>query len=70
MNTFDFTGKRVLVTGASRGIGLGVARGFAQAGAALSIIATNDTVHESAATLAAVRPPVAILAYVNLPNIL
>jgi NAD(P)-dependent dehydrogenase (short-subunit alcohol dehydrogenase family) len=53
MTNFDFTGKRVLVTGASRGIGLGVARGFAQAGADLSIIATSDSVHESAAMLAA-----------------
>ena len=48
---FDFSGKKVLVTGASRGIGLGVARGFAQAGADLFIIATNDKVHETAAML-------------------
>ena len=51
MTTFDFSGKRVLVTGASRGIGLGVARGFARAGAALSIIATNQRVHEAARAL-------------------
>jgi NAD(P)-dependent dehydrogenase (short-subunit alcohol dehydrogenase family) len=51
MTTFDFNGKKVLVTGASRGIGLGVARGFAQAGADLFIIATNDKVHETAAML-------------------
>ena len=37
MSAFDFSGKRVLVTGASRGIGLGVARGFAKAGADLAI---------------------------------
>ena len=48
---FDFSGKRVLVTGASRGIGLGVARGFAHAGADLSIIATNQKVFEAAAAL-------------------
>ena len=37
MTNLDFTGKRVLVTGASRGVGLGVARGFAAAGAELTI---------------------------------
>ena len=52
MMSFDFSGKRVLVTGASRGIGLGVARGFAMAGADLSIIATNEGVFETAAALA------------------
>ena len=48
---FDFSGKTVLVTGASRGIGFGVARGFAQAGAELHILATNDTVITAAKTL-------------------
>lgn len=52
MTTFDFSGKKVLVTGASRGIGLGVARGFARAGADLSIIATNEKVYDTAAALA------------------
>ena len=31
--TFDFTGKRVIVCGASRGIGRSIALGFAEAGA-------------------------------------
>ena len=35
--TFDFTGKRVLVCGGSRGIGRSIALGFAQSGAAVSI---------------------------------
>ncbi len=48
---FDFTGQRVLVTGASRGIGLGVARGFAAAGAELFILADNDGVFEAARTI-------------------
>ena len=35
-------GKFVIITGASRGIGLGIAKGFAKAGASLHLIA-NDT---------------------------
>jgi gluconate 5-dehydrogenase len=34
---FDLTGRRALITGASRGIGLGLARGLAAAGAAVAI---------------------------------
>lgn len=49
--TFDFSSKTVIVTGASRGIGLGVARGFARAGATLHILATNDQVFETAKAL-------------------
>jgi 3-oxoacyl-[acyl-carrier protein] reductase len=37
--TFDFTGKRVVVCGGSRGIGRSIALGFAQSGAAVSICA-------------------------------
>jgi 3-hydroxybutyrate dehydrogenase len=44
--------KAVLVTGASRGIGLGVANAFAEAGADLAILAEDDTIHEAAARLA------------------
>jgi 3-oxoacyl-[acyl-carrier protein] reductase len=36
---FDFTGKRAIVCGGSRGIGRSIALGFAQAGAAVSICA-------------------------------
>ena len=51
MTAFDFTGRRVLVTGASRGIGLGVARGFAAAGAELTILAAGDRVKAAAGHL-------------------
>ncbi|HEX3500980.1 MAG TPA: SDR family oxidoreductase, partial [Stellaceae bacterium] len=37
--TFDFTGKRIVVAGGSRGIGRSIALGFAEAGAAVSICA-------------------------------
>ncbi|WP_212523326.1 SDR family oxidoreductase [Actibacterium sp. MT2.3-13A] len=46
--TFDFTGKSVLVTGASSGIGFGVAMGFARAGAELTILSSTDAIFEAA----------------------
>lgn len=46
-------GKRVLITGASRGIGFGIARAFAEAGADLTLLAETEAVHEAAAQLSA-----------------
>ena len=49
--SFDFTSKSVLVTGASSGIGRGVAAAFAKAGADLTILSSTDIIHEAAATM-------------------
>jgi 2-deoxy-D-gluconate 3-dehydrogenase len=44
MNTglFDLSGKVAIVTGGNGGIGLGMARGLAQAGAAIAIVGRNE----------------------------
>ena len=39
--SFDLTGKRALVTGASRGIGRGIALAYARAGADVALLARN-----------------------------
>jgi NAD(P)-dependent dehydrogenase (short-subunit alcohol dehydrogenase family) len=45
---FDFSGKRVLVTGASHGIGYGVAAAFAEAGADLTILSSTTDIKQAA----------------------
>jgi gluconate 5-dehydrogenase len=47
---FSMKGKVVLITGAAGGIGAGLARGFAAAGASLVLADLNDKVHQIAAT--------------------
>jgi 3-hydroxybutyrate dehydrogenase len=59
--SFDFTGKRVLVTGASHGIGAAVAAAFADAGADLAILSSTADILDVGAGLseATGRPVVA-----------
>jgi gluconate 5-dehydrogenase len=49
MNVFRIDGRRALVTGASKGIGLGIARAMAEAGADLVLAARNQDELETAA---------------------
>ena len=53
MGGFDFTGRRVLVTGASHGIGFAVARAFAGAGAELAILSSTADIEDAAARIEA-----------------
>ena len=48
MNPFDLTGRAALVTGGNGGIGLGMAKGLAQAGAAVAIAGRDPKKNSSA----------------------
>lgn len=51
--SISYAGRSVVITGASRGIGLGIAEGFAAAGASLHLIANDEAVHTVAKALGA-----------------
>jgi 3-hydroxybutyrate dehydrogenase len=51
MIKFDFSGRKVLVTGGSRGIGLGVAEGFLKSGADVTILASGNETTDVASKL-------------------
>ncbi|MEX0637851.1 MAG: glucose 1-dehydrogenase [Burkholderiales bacterium] len=48
MNPFDLQGKTALVTGGNGGIGLGIAKGLAQAGAKVAIAGRNEAKNKAA----------------------
>lgn|SRR5690554_357824 len=50
-NPFDLTGRQAVVTGACQGLGLGMAKGLAEAGAAVLMVDVNPLVKERATEL-------------------
>ena len=63
MNRFDLTGKVALVTGGNGGIGMGIARGLLECGAAVVVAGRNEDKNRSVvAELGKIGPPVSALA--------
>lgn len=48
---FDFSGKNVVVTGASRGIGYGIAEAFCAANAIVTVVAETDEIYKASREL-------------------
>lgn len=48
MDMFDISGKKVIVTGGSRGLGLGMAEGFLKSGCKVAIAGSSDRIHDVA----------------------
>lgn len=48
MNLFDLTGKTAIVTGGNRGLGKGMTEGLCEAGAKVVILASSESVYETA----------------------
>jgi 2-deoxy-D-gluconate 3-dehydrogenase len=70
-NLFNLTGKAALVTGGNGGIGLGIARGLAQAGARVALIARNTEKSHAAARALAEQTgvtPLVLTADVSAPD--
>ena len=53
MELFDLTGKVAIITGGNGGIGLGMAKGLAQAGASIAVVGRNQ--RKNATALAGIR---------------
>lgn len=51
MDIFDLQGKTAIVTGGNKGLGLGISEGLCEAGAAVAIVASSESVHEAAREL-------------------
>jgi 2-deoxy-D-gluconate 3-dehydrogenase len=64
MNPFDLKGKTALVTGGNGGIGLGIAKGLAQAGAKVAVAGRNEAKNQ-AALKALGAGAIAVSGYVN-----
>jgi 2-deoxy-D-gluconate 3-dehydrogenase len=53
LDQFSLAGKKAIVTGASRGLGAGMALGLAEAGADVLAVASSDRINETAAKISA-----------------